>query len=496
MLLHLPSSRRIGAPAKPRSLLALGLLPVLVGCAGGLRLPAGALEAPVAQTPVAPTAWQAPAPMERAAPAQALKSWWSGLDDPVLLALLDAAQAASPTVSAAAARIAQARAAVSLAQADTAPAAVFQAGAQRSATPLGSPATSAAALGVQASWELDLFGALRALGQAAQARLDSAQAGWHDARLAVAADVGAAYVRWRACEAQAEVAEADSRSRSETARLTEASARAGFRAPADAALARAAAAQGRLQAVEARSQCERLLKALVLLTEIEEPALRAMAAPRTGQLPQGLPPAVRTLPGDLLRQRPDLARVEREAMALAAEVATRRAEKLPRVSLTGQLGAQHVRLAGNDASGTVWSIGPLTVTWPLLDGGRRNALEVAAVSAWEDGQRQWRAALRSAVREVEDALVRLDAVERRRDDVARAMQDFQTVLAATEVRWRGGLASQFELEDARRNAFSAKSVEIEWRRERLDAAIALYRALGGGWDGLAATALSVASPPR
>ena len=308
----------------------------------------------------------------------------------------------------------------------------------------------------------------------------------------MAAEAGALYVRLRACEAQAELALMDSRSREETARLTQASERAGFRAPADAALARAAAAQGRLQAVEARAQCERLLKAMVALTALEEPALRTALSPREGRLPESAPPAVPTLPGDLLRQRPDLARVEREARALTADVAARRAERLPRVSIAGQLGAQHVRIGGADASGAVWSIGPLTVSWPLLDGGRRDAAEAAALAAWEDGRRQWAAALRSAVREVEDALVRLDAVERRRDDVGRATRDFETVLMATQARWRGGLASQFELEEARRNALAAKAVEIDWRRERLDAAIALYRALGGGWDATPAPAPAAA----
>ena len=473
----------------PLRLLPLApLLSALAGCAS-LALPPAPLAGRPADRPAAPPVWQAPvAP----GPAAQLSAWWTQFDDPALSSLVEAAQSASPTVSAAGARIAQARAALTLTAADAAPTVGLQAGAQRTATPIGSPATTGFALGAQAVWELDLFGAVRASGDAARARLDAAQAGWHDARLAVAAEAGALYVRLRACEAQAELALMDSRSREETARLTQASERAGFRAPADAALARAAAAQGRLQAVEARAQCERLLKAMVALTALEEPALRTALSLREGRLPESAPPAVRTLPGDLLRQRPDLARVEREARALAADVAARRAERLPRVSIAGQLGAQHVRTGGADASGAVWSIGPLTVSWPLLDGGRRDAAEAAALAAWEDGRRQWAAALRSAVREVEDALVRLDAVERRRDDVGRATRDFETVLMATQARWRGGLASQFELEEARRNALAAKAVEIDWRRERLDASIALYRALGGGWDATPDTAPAAA----
>ena len=99
-------------------------------------------------------------------------------------------------------------------------------------------------------------------------------AAWHDARIAVAAETAQTYVQLRACEAQAGWALRDSRSREETARLTALSAQAGFRAPADAALARGSAAQGRSQAAQAQAQCDRLVKALVALTARDEPALR------------------------------------------------------------------------------------------------------------------------------------------------------------------------------------------------------------------------------
>jgi outer membrane protein TolC len=105
-----------------------------------------------------------------------------------------------------------------------------------------------------------------------------------------------------------------------------------------------------------------------------------------------------------------------------------------------------------------------------------------ARAAYDDARRQYLAALRQGVREVEDALVRLDSAARRAQDVRQAALDLDAVLKATEARWQGGLASQFELEDARRNAYAAASLYIDLQRERLEAAIALYRALGGGWQ--------------
>lgn len=457
-----------------------------------------------AGVPQAPAAWHAPAaagPSAAQPRAEALRRWWSRFEDPALSEVVSAAQEASPSVSAAASRIAQARAARVAAQAERGPLAGLQASASRSRAVPDAPVADAVGLGAQASWELDLFGALAASASAAQARLAAAEAVWHDARLSVAAEAGALYAQLRACEAQSEVTGLDSRSRDETARLTSAASSAGLRPSADAALAQAVAAQGRLQVVQQEGQCDRLVKALVALTAMDEPALRATLAPGRGRLPQALPPEVATLPGELLRQRPDLARAEREAQAALADLRASQAASLPRIAIGGQIGVGRVASAGLSAQGATWSIGPLSVSWPLLDGGRREALTQAAQAAHDDAARQWAAALRQAVREVEDALVRIDSVRRRGADVQRAADDFQTVLRVTQARWSAGLASTFELEEARRSALAAQSVRLDWQRERLDAAIALYRALGGGWDdtvqtaALPGAAASPGSPP-
>ena len=103
------------------------------------------------------------------------------------------------------------------------------------------------------------------------ARLQGAQAGWHDARVAVAAETAATYNALRSCEALVVQTEADAASRAETARVTELAAKAGLYAPASAALARASAAQGRSLLAGQQAQCEQLLKSLVALTALDEP---------------------------------------------------------------------------------------------------------------------------------------------------------------------------------------------------------------------------------
>ena len=466
----------------------VGLLCLLTGVAG-CALP-GRSGAPLA-APAAAPAWQAPLP--HGGQASDLARWWEPFDDPqatpVLVPLIAAAQAASPTLSAARSRIAQARAARVAAGAELGPSADAGASAQRSSADETSGLPAAATrigINAAAAWELDLFGANAAARDAAQARLEGAQAQWHEARVAVAAETASQYTSLRACEAQLVQTQQDAASRQETSRLTGLTAKAGFQSPANAALARASAAQGSAQVTQQQQQCDALVKALVALTARDEPALREQLAPGRGRLmalatsPTGL--TVPEVPAALLRQRPDLANAERELLAAQGDLDRAQAARLPRITLSGSIGRARVASGGVDLGASTWAIGPVAVSLPLFDGGTRRANVDAAVARREDAAVQYATKLRSAVREVEEALIALDAAARRSTDLNAAAEGFAASLRATEARWQGGLASLFELEDARRSAVAARAALIELQRERVAAWIGLYRALGGGWS--------------
>jgi NodT family efflux transporter outer membrane factor (OMF) lipoprotein len=453
------------------ALLALLGAGVLAGCASP-RTPLPA-ERPL------PAAWQAPRP--DAAAAADLSRWWQQFDDPLVAALIERAQAASPTVAAARSRIEQARAARVGAGAALAPGIDASAQASRGRPDLASPIGNSASIGVQAGWEIDLFGGGAAGRDAAQARLDGARAGWHDARIAVAAETASAYLAYRACEAQLAVTERDAASRAETARLTGLAAQAGFQPPANAALARASAAQGSAAVTQQRAACASLVKGLVAITAGDEPALRDELTGAAGRLPQPAQLALDAVPARALAQRPDLLAAERELLAAAAEVDQARAQRLPRITLAGSIGQARFSSAGFTQDGTVWSLGPLAVTLPVFDAGRRAAQVDAATARLDEAASAYRARLRGAVREVEDALLALQSSAARGDDARLAAEGFDASYRATESRHRGGLASLFELEDARRSALAAQSALIELQRERVAAWISLYRAVGGGW---------------
>ena len=446
----------------------------LSACAGG----------PSASNPAAadaPAQWQAPLP--HGGEVAALGQWWRQFDDPLLVQFIEAAQSVSASVASAQSRIEQARATRVAAGAALLPALDASAHASRGRPDLISPLATSATAGVQASWEIDVFGGRRAAKSAAELRLTGAQAGWHDARVAVAAETATSYTALRACEAQLEQQRADTASRAQTARLTELSAKAGFEAPASAALARASAAQANSLLTQRRAQCDTLVKALVALTALPEPALRGQLSSATAKVPQPAQLSVPAVPAQALAQRPDVFIAERDLLAASADVAQARAQRWPSIRIGGSIGALRIDSGtGGTDSGSVWSIGPISVTLPLFDGGTRRANVDAAQARVDESAALYRARLRTAVQEVENALVALQSTADRAADARVASEGFAASLRATQARFSGGLASLFELEDARRSAVQAQVALIDLQRERSTAWIDLYRALGGGWS--------------
>jgi multidrug efflux system outer membrane protein len=462
---------------------------LLAGCASPLPGPG-----PLATT--APPQWHAPLPgalPDQPLPAATpdlphqgrrgdLARWWQQFDDPLVAELVETAQAASPSLASAQSRLAQARAARSAAGAALLPAVDASASVSRGRSDLSLPIANTTVAGVQAAWEIDLFGANRAARDAAAARLAGAEADWHDARVLVAAEAAGTYVALRACEAQRVQTATDAASRIETARLTELSAKAGFQPPASEALARASAAQARAQLVAQAAQCELELKGLVALTGLDEPTLRSRLAPAQARLPQPAQLAVAEVPAQVLAQRPDLASAARAVEAASADVGSAQAQRLPRIGLAGSVTRARVEFDGSRTEGNLWSLGPLSVSLPIFDAGLRAANVEAARARYDEALAQYRGRLRTAVREVETALVQLDSAGARSDDARIAAEGYEASFRAAEARYRGGLASLFELEDARRSATLARSQFVELQRERVAAWIGLYRALGGGWE--------------
>ena len=472
------------------------LLPLLL--LSPLFLAACAITAPSTQVrDQAASQWYSPLPQTSQTPqtsqlphqgsVAALSNWWQSLGDPLLVELIASAQAASPTVTAAASRIAQARSVVVTTGAAVAPNLSGVANASRGVSQLNVPLASVGQVGLQASWEIDLWGGNRAAQDAAQARLSGSQAGWHEARVSVAADVANTYLNWRTCELLVNVAKDDVTSRTETSRLTGLLANAGFTAPANASLARASNAQSQSMLTLQRTQCDMQVKVLVALTTLSEPEIRkklavsgvfnASAAINNVVIP--------VLPAQLLAQRPDVFAAQQEVAAASGDVGSAQAAKYPRLGLSGSVGLQGIRSSGVGLNGATWSIGPVSLTLPILDGGRSSAAVDLANANYEAASANYRAKVRGAVREVEETLLSVQSAADRLGDAAIATEGYSAAFVASEARFKSGLGSLSDLEDNRRTALAAKTALLNLERERSAAWVALYRAVGGGWSSTA-----------
>ncbi|MBT9550373.1 MAG: efflux transporter outer membrane subunit [Hydrogenophaga sp.] len=451
-----------------KTLLAIGLAIALGGCA--------AVGPNHAQPePAAPPAWQAPLP--HGGQVAALGDWWSQFNDPVLTRLQRAAESGSPTLAKAWANIEKARATLTSAGASGLPSANGVASATRGTQQTGGVATARSA-GLDASWELDLFGKVRRSTESAQALAQARENDWHDARTSLAAEVADTYVQYRACGLLASAYEQELASMNETVKATESLVRAGLTATTDGSLARASLASTSSAALAQRAQCELLVKSLVDLTGTGESALRTQLAQGGADVPQPRGIDVRSVPAQALRQRPDLASRERELAAASAEIGVAQADLYPSLSLSGSI---DVSVVGVASALTSWSFGP-ALSLPLFDGGRRRAAVDSARAGHDAAYADWRQAVRTAVKDVEQSLVRLDSTAKRTEQAERAAQEYRRYLVGAEAQWRAGSTSLLDLEDARRQALSAQIELIGLQRDRVAHWIALYKALGGDWQ--------------
>jgi multidrug efflux system outer membrane protein len=448
----------------------------LGGCATG---PASVLPA---TTAAAPVQWAAPLPHEAAWPHEGrldhLRHWWQQQGDPVLAAFIEAAQVASPSISSAAARRAQAQAERTAVGAAGAPQLEATGSAQRrSATP-PFPAGEVAQAAVQLSWELDVFGGLRSQRQAAQWRLQSADAAWHEARVSLAADVALQVQSWRHCQAVLKVLQQDADTAGRSAQLMRRMADAGLQPAEQAGLADMAAAEARNRSRAQAQRCDADVKALVQYSAWPEARVRAqLSAPHPAQALRHTP----ALPAATLAQRPDVFMAAAAVAAAAADLGAQQAQRYPRVGLSGSIGRLNSQSAAGSFTLETWSVGPLSVSLPVFDAGRRAAQVEAARARYDDARVQHQATVRRAVREVEEALLGLDSTAQQERDAQLALQQAQAALKAVELRERGGLASALQVDEARRRALGAQASWLDLQRARQAAWVGLYRAAGGGW---------------
>jgi NodT family efflux transporter outer membrane factor (OMF) lipoprotein len=442
---------------------------------------AGCAVGPTYQAPAPKAAVQWYSPLPHGGSEAGLSEWWAQFDDPTLTQLIGWAEAESTSLVQAWASIEKARATLTTDRSGAIPQVSGSASSTRSRqqiTAQQSTLTTVTSAGLDASWEIDLFGKLRRNAEAASARTDARIADWHDARVSLAAEVADTYVQYRACGLLAQAYDRELQSQTATERATASMVDAGLSAPADGALARAGLASSRSSALRQRASCTLLLKSLVYLTGHDEPELITALAASGPTLPQSKGLRVVEVPAQMLRQRPDLASLERELAATSAEIGAAQADRYPSFSLTGSIA--RASTSGGGGAYTTWSFGP-QLSLPLFDAGKRLAAVDSAQASYNSALAGYQAGVRLAIKEVEQALVNLDSSVNRSDESRQAAQAYRQYFNASEANWRAGTTSLLSLEEARRSALSADIDDINLQQSQISYWIALYKALGGGW---------------
>ena len=461
---------------------------VLSGCAIGPdyrkpQLPASATE----------QSWVAPLPHE--GKVSSLLDWWGSWNDPVLVQLIERSQSENSSVTAAVARISQSRASYAQLTSALFPAFTANAGDIRSRAgsqilqgqrwesggdTAGQAVDRNKSISIDASWELDVVGGARRGRNAGAARLRARETEWHDARISIASEVATEYVKLRSCEVLLKGYEQDTTSRLETARLTRLKEEAGFESPANVALADASVAEARARQVQQHSDCELSVKALAQLTNMVERELVVQLNKTRGVQPTPSGFSITAIPAEAISQRPDVAAAEYELISASNDIGLAIADRFPRISLTGSIGYSDISTGGFASRGSTWSWGP-RVTLPVFDAGRRAAVVDEARANYALALSAFQGKTLTAVREVEESLVRLDGANRREKDTVSALNGYQASLRAANARVRAGSGSLPELEGARRAVVQAQSEAVGAVRDRLFAWISLYKAVGGGW---------------
>jgi outer membrane protein, multidrug efflux system len=445
-----------------------------------------------------PSAWQAPLP--HYGQTEKLKTFWQQFDDALLIDLIEASQQVSNNIATAKTRIAEARATristigntrpdlnatITTSRSVQQPAGSFggQGGAQQGGFAVG--AFNSSQIGLQSHWELDIFGANSILVNSAKISENAALSNWHEARVAVAAELATSYYNYRFCQQQVLLNQEDLNSREKSARLTAISVKAGFLGSASQHLADASLSDIKQQQSAQIARCDLNIKELVALTGLDENVLRDKLAKQVFDLKKSEGKnlyLIDSIPAKVITQRPDIINAEAALIADAANVQSNKAMLLPRVSVDGSIGWMWQSGSGFKTDGKVWSLGPLSITIPIYNSGGQQAKIKSAEAKYEESAVNYRNKVRTAVKEVESALVNLHSYARRDADLKQALQGYQASFKATETKVKAGFANLIELEESRRVALQTQTALNTLYQDRINAWISLYRAAGGDWQ--------------
>jgi outer membrane protein, multidrug efflux system len=424
-----------------------------------------------------------------------LVDWWRSFKDPTLNSLVSLAIETNPDIRQAEARIRQARAARGVAAAGFFPEITSQAffdrsqGSSTTLGPGGTPAISSAGgirdlfqVGLDASWEIDIFGGTRRNVEAASADLRAAVEDRRDVLVTLVGDVGNNYLNLRGFQQQLEIAWQNLEAQKKTAEITHKRFEAGFVSRLDVANADAQVNTTAAQIPLLESSARAAIYSLEVLLG-QNPGFMQKILARPYPIPPPPPQIPVGLPSDLIRRRPDIRRTEAQLHAATARIGVATADLFPRFFLTGNTGlsASDLNLIGRTQESKFWSFTP-SVTWPVFAGGAiRWNIEL------QDARQQeilfnYQKTVLNALREVETALVAYTKEQEHYKFLAQAVENNRRAVDLSMKLYLAGRTDFLNVLTAQRALFLNEEALVQSNRTLVTNLIALYKALGGGWE--------------
>lgn len=417
--------------------------------------------------------------------------WWTMFGDAELNRLEAEGGAANQELVAAAARFNQARAILNVARAGYFPHLAVDPSYSRTRNsanrPLdGRPARASETFNtftvpLDLTWEADVWGRVRRQVESTRAQLEAGAADLEAVRLATQAEIAADYFTFRAQEDELALLRSTATEQTKALDLTRNRKVGGIATDLDVAQAETQLRTTEAQVPVVELERTKTLHALATLTG--RPAGTMTVAERTSaDLLPTKPEWDAGLPSELLQRRPDIAAAERRMAAANAEVGVAKGAFYPSFKFSASAGFQSISASSMfDWPSRLWAIGP-SMSLPLFEGGRNRAGLARAKAVWEEAVAQYRQTVLTAFQEVEDQLAARRLLAAQAVSETAALTSARRALEIATNRYKGGLVTYLEVATAQQNALDRERTVARLRGEQQVAAVALVKALGGGWE--------------
>ncbi|MCE7795478.1 efflux transporter outer membrane subunit [Sphingobium sufflavum] len=421
-----------------------------------------------------------------------LTRWWSRFDDPVLGQLVEQAATANLDIAQAIARLRQAREALVVSRSSLLPTLGGSGGYTRT-EPVegGGTGRDSFSAGLDASYQVDLFGGIRRGVESSRAQYEGAGFDYATTLLSVQGEVARNYVLARAYQAQLTNARDSLSIQDDNLEIAGFRVQAGLVSSLDSEQARATRAQTAANIPQIEQLYNAAVSRIAVLTGQAPGALKPLLA-AVRPIPTGPDSVATGIPANILRQRPDVRSAERNLAAATAQIGVAKAQLFPALSIGGSLdaGATRIGTIFDTITGSLFA----GVTQAIFNGGRLNAQVRSARAGSDAAFAAYKSTVLTAMEDIENALVAFQTAQARERQFLIAFDAATNSAILARSQYRTGLTDFTTLNTQEASLVSARNGLVQARSDKATALIALYGALGGGWDASATPAEPLASP--